>query len=270
MDTKIQDPSQWQFKIEDVDPQRASEILQKCNRMNRRLRPGTVKKYSKIMKAGQWHLSPEPVIVSDTGRLLNGQHRLSAVVDADVSVPFLFVYGPDESTFEVLDRGATRTVADALGADKRASEAARLLCVIKAKSSVTDFEVKEALELMGDEHERLMEFCSTCSTTFSSAAFRLCAVARVIGGADREKTYQLYRSLVLGHTELLPPIGHAIMRMHLSGAIKANSGGGGIQYRLLQLAWTVFDPDKEFNTRVSSKLITTVMSEIIEAAYGEA
>src|SRR5690606_24318901 len=101
-----------------VSPEMASEWLQH-NEGNRRIRAGVVIKYAAVMARGKWLTTPEPIAFSWDGRLLNGQHRLSAVIRAGVSVPMFVVRNVDPSAFVALDRGATRTVADALGIDKR-------------------------------------------------------------------------------------------------------------------------------------------------------
>lgn len=271
MNNQIANADQWRFSIETVTPDRAADILEKCNRANRNIRPAVVKKYARIMAEGNWRLSPEAIVIADTGRLLSGQHRLTALVSVGITARFLFIYGPDESTFEILDRGAVRSTADALRENRKAVEAAKLACTIKAgwRADINDFDVKEMLTHIGDEHSMLMDACNSSAATFSSAAFRLCAVARVLGGADRSDVHNLYRSLVLGNTENLPPVGHAVVRMHLSGGIKMLGRGGGFQTKLVCLAWSVFDPDKQYNTRLLTRQMPIVSQEIIEAIYGK-
>lgn len=98
-------------KIITVTPSFASGILSKNNE-NRPVYQRAVSSYSDAMKKGQWALNGEPIIISKTGRLLDGQHRLHAVIKADVPVQMLFIYGVDDSTFATLDQGKKRTIAD--------------------------------------------------------------------------------------------------------------------------------------------------------------
>lgn len=267
MNTEHQNADQWKYAIEIVTPSRASDILARCNWGNRPLRPGVVAKYVKIIESGNWRLSPEAIVISDTGRLLNGQHRLSAVAKSNASVNFLFIYGPNETTFEVLDRGAGRSIADALCANKKATEVARLACTMEVgqANKVADYDVRAMISLIGDEHEALMGACNSVRPVFSSAAFRLAAIARIKAGSDRDWVHCLYRSIVLGHTDELPPIGHAAMRMRLSGSLAGTSDGGSLQARMVTVGWELFDYAKLRNTRILPKQYADIKCEILEA-----
>lgn len=100
-----------------VTPKRAAEWLQK-NAVNRPLSLTRVKKYAHAMKEGQWQgLNGETLIFSSSpgdpfARLMNGQHRLGAVVESGVSVPMLVVTGVKEEAFITLDSGDSRSMSD--------------------------------------------------------------------------------------------------------------------------------------------------------------
>src|SRR5258708_40251676 len=61
----------------EITPEMATQWLEK-NTMNRRIRQSDVDNLTGIMKRGQWELNGETIIISDTGDVLDGQHRLSA------------------------------------------------------------------------------------------------------------------------------------------------------------------------------------------------
>lgn len=100
-------------EVELVKPATAEEWLGK-NQVNRRVRDRLVSAYARDMAAGKWHLSGEAIKFSKAGQLLDGQHRLHAVVRADVAVWMLVVRGLAEDTQQVMDSGAGRTAGDAL------------------------------------------------------------------------------------------------------------------------------------------------------------
>lgn len=249
-----QQPSQWACQVETVTPERAADILHNQNTKNRRLRPGVVTQYAQLMKDGDWKLSPEAIVISASGRLLNGQHRLHAVITAGLPQQFFMIYGPPDDVFSVLDRGAKRSTADAMGLDKKLAEAATLLCVIQggAHTAVNDFAVARAADFIHEGHKQLLQHCNSMRPLFSSAPFRLAAVARIMGGANSEHVHELYRQLVLAHTEDLPPIGHAAMRMFLQGGFTAHGAGNAGRVRTLCSAWAIFDPAKRNNSRFAS------------------
>ena len=87
-----------------------------ANTRNRGLRHARIDQYAEDMKAGRWHPTGETIKFSVSGRLLDGQHRLHAVVQAEtVSVPMLVVRGLLDESQAYMDTGAARTAGDALG-----------------------------------------------------------------------------------------------------------------------------------------------------------
>lgn len=99
-------------KVEYITPQKASEMLEK-NGLNRPISKETVDYYAKEMLVGEWRLNGESIVLSDNGILLDGQHRLSAVVSAGTTVPMLVVRGVPENFFPTFDDGKSRCVSDA-------------------------------------------------------------------------------------------------------------------------------------------------------------
>lgn len=79
---------------------------------NRTLRQSRVKQYAADMKAGRWKLNGESIKFDSTGHLLNGQHRLHAVIEADVTVEMLVVYNVDPSAQTTMDSGLVAKLYD--------------------------------------------------------------------------------------------------------------------------------------------------------------
>tara|TARA_B100000242_G_scaffold43620_1_gene25990 strand:- start:3 stop:905 length:903 start_codon:yes stop_codon:yes gene_type:complete len=61
----------------------AEKWLSESNRGNRNLSEKRVNRYMRDMLAGNWKNAGDPIRFSDTGRLLDGQHRLWALIEAD-------------------------------------------------------------------------------------------------------------------------------------------------------------------------------------------
>lgn len=85
------------------------------NRDNRRIRPTVVARLATELTEGRWVITPDAIAVSPSGRLLNGQHRLAAIVQADRSAHVLLAENMDEESFLVTDRGVKRTISDVTG-----------------------------------------------------------------------------------------------------------------------------------------------------------
>ena len=61
--------------------------------------------YAADMKAGRWQLNGEAIKFDKNGHLLNGQHRLHAVVRADTTIQMLVISGLDPETRTTMDSG---------------------------------------------------------------------------------------------------------------------------------------------------------------------
>lgn len=100
-------------QIIEVDPAMAESWLAK-NPNNRNIRQPVVQSYARDMVSGNWMLNGETLKFDTDGKLIDGQHRLSAVVTADVTVPMVVMRGVDADVMDTVDVGAKRTYADAL------------------------------------------------------------------------------------------------------------------------------------------------------------
>jgi hypothetical protein len=81
---------------------------------NRRLSAGVVKRYRSIMEDGNWQDDhPDPIIFDEHGRLMNGQHRLTALTQAKDKQFLMAVrtMEPIESIMAI-DAGYKRLAAD--------------------------------------------------------------------------------------------------------------------------------------------------------------
>lgn len=99
--------------VERISPHRAAELLT-LNQRNRHIRKAVVDRYVQDMVAGRWEFNGAPIIVSDTNVLIDGQHRLTAVVEAGVTLPFVVIYDAPDSTRYTVDQGAARKPGDIL------------------------------------------------------------------------------------------------------------------------------------------------------------
>ena len=100
--------------VETITPAIAEEFLA-ININNRNVNQRTVDDYATQMKKGLWTLNGEPIIISSNNTILDGQHRLLAVVKSNTTIQSLVVWGVDgKSAFATIDTGRTRTAGDML------------------------------------------------------------------------------------------------------------------------------------------------------------
>lgn len=100
-----------------VNPATAQGWLDK-NTRNRPVKDRRVEFYASQMKAGEWRETGESVKFDVNGNLLDGQHRLLAVVRSGATIKTWVTFGLDPEVFKVIDTGKTRSAGDVLGVEK--------------------------------------------------------------------------------------------------------------------------------------------------------
>ena len=95
----------------------AAEWLQRHEGPNRRIAEGRTLQYQSDMENGRWHFDAMPIRISNEGKLLDGQHRLTALANClpPQKVEFLVIRGLDPDSQLVMDQGGTRTAGQQLG-----------------------------------------------------------------------------------------------------------------------------------------------------------
>lgn len=99
--------------VEILSPSRAKALLA-VNADNRNISDATVATYAADIEAGRWQFNGEPIIVSDTGELNDGQHRCCAVVAAGRAIETFVTIGVPRDARTTTDMGKARTVGDFL------------------------------------------------------------------------------------------------------------------------------------------------------------
>lgn len=95
--------------IESVSPEIASWWLQ-MNTHNRNLNKSRVSQLADDMRKGLWVVNGEPIQFDREGRLINGQHRLHAIVMSGVTLDMLVVRGLDPRAQDTIDIGSSRSM----------------------------------------------------------------------------------------------------------------------------------------------------------------
>lgn len=242
----------WSFEPTLVSPKMANDILTK-NGGNRRLRKSVVKKYATIMANDEWVLTPEPIMVDTDGNMMNGQHRMSAVVVANKPVGMLIIRNVERSVFAALDRGAIRTTSDALGMEPRLVQVCNIGLDLLGVTNKSDFKVAIMAKVLEEPHEKLLSSSNTAAKFFSSAAVRMGAILSMLDGCDEEYVLETYRNLVLSNVNLLSPCAQAFVAAHLRGAIKTGGDGFDDKMDLMVRAMAVFDESRRATTKIIVK-----------------
>ncbi len=102
-------------RTEVITPERAKELISRCDGNFRKLNPRKVSLYVKDMKAGRWAHNGESIKISTSGRVVDGQNRLHAVVMSGATITSEVTYGVSDDVI-TFDIGEPRTASQALKA----------------------------------------------------------------------------------------------------------------------------------------------------------
>ncbi len=115
-----------------ITPQLAKDILA-SNTINRPMKKSNLEFIEKQLRSGEFAYNGESIKISSSNLLLDGQHRLQAVINTGISIVSEVVYDLDQEVFKTIDTGVQRSAADTLNvsgvsmANKVAATIKRLL-----------------------------------------------------------------------------------------------------------------------------------------------
>ena len=188
-----------EHKIFDITPAHAEKWL-KMNTGNRRIRPSHVRHLASQMEQGRWILSPCPIVFS-RNRLLDGQHRLSAILMSGCTIRAAVTLVQDENVFRVLDQGINRNISDLSGIPSTVLQPLQWLL----KHSVSGLRggkiVINDIERIKDENifalsQRVNDIIKPKDRRFKSAAFRAAYIMAVdLKMCDLETADRIYTDL---------------------------------------------------------------------------
>lgn len=136
-----------------ITPEMAARWL-KFNVKNRNIRRQDVDRYKRDMIADNWHLDGSPIRFAKDGALLDGQHRLTAIVESGKTVTMLVVRGISADAQSVMDTGRRRTASDALainGHKHSSTVAAAALLALSVEAGQVDGRYEAS-------HEEILNF----------------------------------------------------------------------------------------------------------------
>jgi hypothetical protein len=230
--------------FEDVTPEMAQEWLDKSNTHNRRIRKNQVAALARDMASNNWLFTGAPISFDWDGRLVDGQHRLAAVVQSGKTLPFVIMRGLDPRSQSAMDIGSRRLAYDALrlggveGDMKNAAAIARSVFMYDEGRVPTHL---ETIKFVQDHEEELADAVSISEMvrrsselkggSFYGAAYYL--LARV----DARAASDFFEKLASGaELEKGSPI--LLLRKHLSKGLPFGFGRGAWHLRQnLQLIW---------------------------------
>ena len=103
-------------KVMTITPDMAREWLELNMKNNRPVLKATVHSYARQMRNGTWSLTHQGIAFDEDGKLVDGQHRLSAIIEANIPVQMNVTRGVERKPGEIftIDMGRKRTYQNAV------------------------------------------------------------------------------------------------------------------------------------------------------------
>lgn len=194
---KENDVSNIKFTTMKISPSTAETLL-KTNNNNRVKSKYQIRNYAREMKLGRWNLTAEPIMVTADGELINGQHRLEAVVLSGMHVDFTVATVPDTSTFRVLDMGRKRSHADILGIPKSIANSLNVIL-----NTVNEFKPPSAHDVstlersyIGSLLYEIDDYVKPKGRTWGKTQIKVaCALAIIINRCEKDRAFEAYKKV---------------------------------------------------------------------------
>lgn len=100
-------------EVELITPLLAEQYFE-TNQNNRKLNKRLVAEYAQQIKSGEWLQNGESIKFSEEGKLLDGQHRLQAIILSETPCEVLVIRGLKPESFKTIDTGKRRNRSDVL------------------------------------------------------------------------------------------------------------------------------------------------------------
>lgn len=98
-----------------IGPKKALELLETNIDNNRKIKDNHVQTLVDDMETGNWDPNNgETIKIDQDGQLVDGQHRLTAIMQSKKSFTLPVMYGVSRQGFDTIDTGSQRTLADLL------------------------------------------------------------------------------------------------------------------------------------------------------------
>ena len=229
-----------------ITPEIAAQMLAK-NVGNRAMRTHVVKQYAQQMREGQWRQTHEPIAVDASQNVVDGQHRLAAIVESGASIWFwVATYDQECSAIDLpIDMGIRRRVSDVLRVDRRVTEVASVIHRLVASSTertVTVDAVRRVLRIIGPHIDLVVSQTKKTAAQRTSASVRAAVVLRCVSQPDFATTVaDQYQAFVWMDFARCWPSVLSLLKQFDSETKRTTGGGSWLERDRMARTWKAFD-----------------------------
>jgi hypothetical protein len=216
-----------------VTPQTALEWLENANSRNRPLSQNHINKLARDMKNGQWKLTHEGIAFDPNGVLLDGQHRLWAIVESETAIQTLVFYNVASDSVLTINGGRPRTVVDILKIANRDghlsnSHTSTLRAMLGGYGTLPTLTPQETSEILAIHREAIdfaVKHLSYCRSQGICNATTRAVIARAWYSSDHDRLVQFCDILTSGIVGYIPSATAMMALRHYLMMTKDSSAG---------------------------------------------
>jgi hypothetical protein len=182
-------------EVKTVTPLMAKQYLAN-NEKNRPLNSHRVQILLASMRRGEWKLSPQPIIISRHGRLLDGQHRLAALSLLGSPLTLSVTTGADEDCFDVIDIGKVRNYSDMTGIPQREAVVITALSALYFQRTPTPQQSHSIRDIFLDDIHAIMKVHKGAVKMVTSGSFVGGLAYMAVKNDNLEYVIGVYKKLV--------------------------------------------------------------------------
>jgi hypothetical protein len=241
-----------------ISPEVATYLIELNWSGNRNLQQSVVDRYATEMRHGNWMLTGEPLILSWDGVVIDGQHRLWAVIESAQTVDMNVTFGIDPDAYCKINSGSTRNLAYRAG--MAPGHAAALNFIVKTvfgQAECSDTTLRLIDPIYGAYVDALIALQTRRMPVLRAAPV---VAAGAIWSGDGMGAYvqNLYASMIALDSGALTPIAKSFLKqtVELAGTQKAPKG-----LDLFVRAFKAFDHNSAQATRLQHKGAISTLDE---------
>jgi len=254
--------------IEKIDKKKADEFL-KNNGINRKITRANVDFIKSEIKAGKFVINGSSIVISENGKLIDGQHRLLAISELNTEFNMVVVRNVKESVFSTIDNGKSRTAADVLSS-KQIPNSSAVASAIKriieefdsnrktTKNGTSNLSNTEVLEFYYKNSTELDETILKCLRLYQSQIKVITvsvatAMIFLLGRENKTKAYSFIRELFTGDKESNSNAAMTLRKRLINNKIEGKKLNNSNLRALFTIAFRAYKNDRDISKIQVSK-----------------
>jgi hypothetical protein len=250
------------IQVVTITPEMAKNMLKK-NTNNRKIRSRYLARLTDEMRKGRWKLNGDPIRIN-SDILIDGQHRLSAIVQSGVSIESVLITGMSSDVFDTIDCGAKRSTSDilSLSGEKNATLLGATLLLLEnyrngahaftASYSTTALEqllteepkMRDSVKFIAGRNKKFHKIIPTSVASFCHYIF-----SRI----DEERADDFFDCLADGKDSILSNVPYLLYQLFVTKALHGKKFSRRETVFLIIKAWNSYIKDRSL-TRIVYKL----------------